>query len=40
MRERLIHFYFGIKYDLVWNTIRDVLPQVKASVKKALEELE
>ncbi|OGW19624.1 MAG: hypothetical protein A2077_02700, partial [Nitrospirae bacterium GWC2_46_6] len=21
MRDRLIHFYFGVKYDLVWNAI-------------------
>ena len=40
MRDRLIHFYFGIKYELVWNTIRDVIPQVKASITKILEELE
>jgi uncharacterized protein with HEPN domain len=24
MRDRLIHFYFGVKYDLVWRTIKDV----------------
>ena len=40
MRDRLIHFYFGIKYELVWNTIRDVIPQVKASITKISEELE
>ena len=40
MRDRLIHFYFGIKYELVWNTIRDVIPQVKALITKILEELE
>ena len=21
-RDKLIHFYFGIKYELVWNTIK------------------
>jgi uncharacterized protein with HEPN domain len=40
MRDRLIHFYFGIKYELVWNTIRDIIPQVKALIAKILEELE
>jgi uncharacterized protein with HEPN domain len=40
MRDRLIHFYFGIKYELVWNTIKDVIPQVKPSITKILEELE
>jgi len=27
-RDKLIHFYFGIKYDLVWNTIKK-LPELK-----------
>lgn len=39
MRDRLIHFYFGIKYDLVWNTIKDVIPQIKPLIKKILKEL-
>jgi uncharacterized protein with HEPN domain len=34
MRDKLIHFYFGIKYDLVWSTIKDVIPQVKPSICK------
>lgn len=40
MKNRLIHFYFGVKYDLVWNTIKDVIPQVKPLINKVLEELE
>lgn len=27
MRDKLIHFYFGVKYDLLWHTIKDVIPQ-------------
>jgi uncharacterized protein with HEPN domain len=40
MRDRLIHFYFGIKYDLIWNTIKNVIPKVKLSINKILEDLE
>jgi len=29
MRDKLIHFYFGIKYELVWRTIKDVIPQIR-----------
>jgi uncharacterized protein with HEPN domain len=29
MRDRLIHFYFGVKHELVWHTIKDVIPVVK-----------
>lgn len=38
MRDRLIHFYFGIKYELVWETIKKEIPKVKALIKKILEE--
>ncbi len=37
MRDRLIHFYFGIKYDLVWHTIKDVIPQVKPIIQDILK---
>jgi len=40
MRDRLIHFYFGIKYELVWRTLKDVIPQVKPLIRKILEELD
>lgn len=36
MRDRLIHFYFGINYDLVWHTIKDVIPQVKPAIQEIL----
>jgi uncharacterized protein with HEPN domain len=37
MRDRLIHFYFGIKYDLVWYTIKDVIPRIKPLILEILE---
>lgn len=40
MRDKLIHFYFGVKYDLVWRTIKDVIPHVKPLIQKSLKELE
>ena len=39
MRDRLIHFYFGIKYDLVWHTIKDVIPQVKPVIQEILKDI-
>ena len=39
MRDKLIHFYFGIKYELVWRTIKDVIPQIKPLIRKILEDL-
>jgi len=28
-RDKLIHFYFGVKYDLIWKTIKSKLPELK-----------
>ena len=39
MRDRLIHFYFGIKYELVWQTIKDVIPFVKSAIQEMLKEI-
>lgn len=36
MRDRLIHFYSGVDYKLVWDTIKNRLPQVKPLIKKIL----
>ena len=33
MRDRLIHFYFGVDYKLVWTTIKERLPQVKSEIQ-------
>lgn len=38
MRDKLIHFYFGMDYRLVWKTIKDRLPQVKPDLQKILQE--
>ncbi|HZV46626.1 MAG TPA: DUF86 domain-containing protein [Thermodesulfovibrionales bacterium] len=36
MRDRLIHFYFDVKHELVWQTIRDVIPTVKPLIQEIL----
>ena len=36
MRDKLIHFYFGVKYDLVWSTIKDVIPQIRPALIEIL----
>jgi len=37
MRDRLIHFYFGVDYKLVWRTIKKRIPQITPLIKKILE---
>lgn len=39
MRDRLIHFYFGIDHKLVWRTIKERLPGLIPLIKKAIEEI-
>jgi uncharacterized protein with HEPN domain len=38
-RDKLIHFYFGIKYEIVWDTIKTKLPELKLKLYKILEEI-
>ncbi len=36
MRDKLIHFYFGVDYPLVWKTIKQRLPRIKAAIQTIL----
>ena len=40
MRDRLIHLYFGVDYQLVWMTIKERLPQVKPQIQEILRQEE
>jgi uncharacterized protein with HEPN domain len=39
MRDQLIHEYFGVELDIVWNTITDDLPTFKQSIEEILGSL-
>ena len=39
MRDKLIHFYFGVDYQLVWRAIKERLPQIRPELQKILQEL-
>ena len=36
MRDRLIHDYFGVDYELVWDVVLNRIPELHAAVKKLL----
>jgi len=40
MRDKLIHAYFGVRLELIWNTASDLLPQLKKEFQKILLNLE
>ena len=37
MRDKLIHEYFGVNIDMVWETIKNDLPELKNKISKILE---
>jgi uncharacterized protein with HEPN domain len=38
MRDRLIHFYFGVDYHLVWAAIKERLSRLKEEMQKVLKD--
>ena len=36
MRDKLIHFYFGVDHQLVWRAIQERLPPIKLEIQKML----
>lgn len=36
MRDKLIHDYFGIDFELIWNVIKNHLPQLKVKIEKLI----
>lgn len=39
MRDRLIHAYFGVDYQLVWMTIKKRLPQAKQTIAQIQQDM-
>jgi len=40
MRDKLIHEYFGARYDVVWDTIKKRLPEVKPLIEGVLRKMD
>lgn len=36
MRDRLIHDYFGVDYDIVWDVVQDKIPDLHRKIEKIL----
>ncbi len=39
MRNKLIHEYFGVDYETLWNTIKNRLPEIKPPIMKIIKSL-
>ncbi len=40
MRDRLIHHYFGVDYELVWSIVKENIPIFKVQLEKILQDSE
>lgn len=40
MRDKIIHFYFGVKWDIVWSVIKHKIPELKTKIEAILNNLE
>ncbi len=38
MRDRLIHNYFGVDYDIVWDVVENKIPALRQDILKILEQ--
>ncbi len=40
LRDILIHAYFGTDFDIIWDIVKNKLPELKEKIIELLEELE
>ena len=40
MRDKLIHFYFGVDMEIVWQTVKVRIPQLEPLIEDVLGDLE
>lgn len=40
MRDKIIHFYFGINWDIVWSVLKDKLPLLIEKIEQILKRRE
>ena len=40
MRDKIIHSYFIVDYEVVWKTVKERLPEIKPRIDTILKELE
>ena len=40
MRDKIIHYYFGVNWDIVWSAIREKIPEHKGIIESIIREIE
>jgi uncharacterized protein with HEPN domain len=39
MRDKLVHFYFGVKHELLWTAIKNRIPAIKPLIESLLNDI-
>lgn len=39
MRDKLIHLYFGVDYETLWETIKRRIPEIKPEIEKIINDM-
>lgn len=39
IRDKIAHFYFGIDYEIVWQVVKQRLPEIEPKIEQILKEL-
>lgn len=39
LRDVLIHDYFGVDLDIIWNVVKKELPGIRISIEKIINEI-
>jgi uncharacterized protein with HEPN domain len=40
MRDKLVHEYFGVDYDIVWDVVTSKIPRLRREIELILQEEE
>ena len=40
MRDKVIHFYFGVDCQLVWLAVKECIPAVESAIRQILREID
>jgi len=40
MRDKIIHFYFGVNWEIVWSVLNDKLPELSKKIEIVIKDLE
>jgi len=40
MRDKLIHFYFGVDLEIVWETVKARIPELEPLIEACLKDIE